>query len=36
MEKIVDQSEHRIQSRMDQRAHMQYLTDIPEARHVEM
>ena len=30
MGKIVDQSEHRIQAHMDQRTHMQHLTDIPE------
>ena len=32
MGKIVDQSEHRIQAHMDQRTHMQHLTDIPEVQ----
>ena len=29
MEKIVDQSERRIQAQMDPRAHMQHQTDLP-------
>ena len=32
MEKIVDQSERRIQAQMDPRAHMQYQTDLPEVQ----
>ena len=32
MKKIIDQSERRIQAHMDQRAHMQHLTDVPEVQ----